>query len=189
MSKISHIYNNSSFGENWFGYEQVYSMLLEKTPDNGHIVEVGSWKGKSASYLAVEIHNSGKKIRLDCVDTWLGSTEHQNDEYVKSDTLYNLFLTNIEPVKHIINPVRMDSCEAYKLYQDESIDAIFIDAAHDYDSVKKDIVRWLNKVKRGGILAGHDYTTYWPGVVAAVNEILGKSNILEKNQCWVYHNR
>lgn len=188
-TKINHIYNNPSFGENWFGYEGLYSLLLNNTPNNGHIVEVGSWKGKSAAYMAVEIHNSEKQIRFDCVDTWLGSAEHQNDEFVKSDTLYNLFLSNIDPVKHIITPVRMASSEACNLYADQSLDTVFIDACHDYECVKDDINRWIKKVKSGGILAGHDYTSYWPGVVMAVNETLGKNNILEKDQCWLYHKK
>jgi hypothetical protein len=50
-------------------------------------------------------------------------------------------------------------------------DFVFIDAAHDYTSVKADILAWAPKVARGGILGGHDYDGAWPGVMQAVGEI------------------
>ena len=55
-------------------------------------------------------------------------------------------------------------------YPDQSLDFVFLDADHDYESVKADIAAWLPKVKPGGILAGHDYMCGWPGVDRAVAE-------------------
>ena len=98
--------------QGWFGYEQLYSDMVKKFPTNSHFVEVGSWKGRSTSFLAVEIINSGKNIQLDCIDTWRGSLDekvHQNDSSVINDTLYDEFLKNIEPVKNIIKPIRYES--------------------------------------------------------------------------------
>jgi len=48
------------------------------------------------------------------------------------------------------------SNKAHKRVEDESIDFVFIDASHDYDSVYEDIKYWAPKVKKGGIVAGHD---------------------------------
>ncbi|MDR1072728.1 MAG: class I SAM-dependent methyltransferase [Treponema sp.] len=61
-----------------------------------------------------------------------------------------------------------------------------MDAAHDYDSVKKDIKVLLKKVKNNGIIQCNDYTLYdWAtnnpyGVVRALDEILvsGKHEII-----------
>jgi hypothetical protein len=50
------------------------------------------------------------------------------------------------------------------------IDIIFIDALHDYESVKQDIALWWPKVRIGGMLAGHDFNHQWPGVERAVAE-------------------
>ena len=50
--------------------------MVNHFTDNSHFVEIGSWKGRSASYMAVEIFNSRKNIKFDCVDTWCGSVEH-----------------------------------------------------------------------------------------------------------------
>jgi len=125
-----------------------------------HYVEIGSWRGRSTAYMCVEIANSGKNIKFDAVDTWAGSIdepEHQNDPSVVNDTLYNEFLANLEPVKQYVTPVRMTSTEAAATYADNTLDFVFIDAQHDYDSVHADILAWWPKVKIGGIIAGHDY--------------------------------
>jgi predicted O-methyltransferase YrrM len=154
---IKHFYQN--IGEDWFTYAEFYKQIVEKFSDGAHFVEVGSWKGRSASYMAVEIHNSNKKIKFDCVDKWDGSDEifYQKDEAVVNNVLYEVFLKNTEPVKHIINPIKMTSVEASKLYSDESLDFVFIDACHDYECVKEDIKAWYPKIKKGGIISGHDF--------------------------------
>jgi hypothetical protein len=74
----------------------------------------------------------------------------------------------------------MSSIEAAETYLDNSLDFVFIDAAHDYDSVKQDIISWLPKVKKGGIISGHDYP-HLP-VRRSVNELLTKVGFI--GACW-----
>lgn len=173
--------------QGWFNYESIYDQAVAAAPSPAHFVEIGSWRGKSTTYLAVAIINSGKQIQLDCVDTWRGSPDeqvHQADPAVINDTLYQEFLDNISPVAHIINPIRMSSTQAAQQYQDQSLDFVLIDAGHSYDDVSADIRAWLPKVKPGGTLAGDDYA--WPGVQQAVDELLPKCNIIQGIGCWVY---
>jgi cephalosporin hydroxylase len=144
----------------WFDFQNIYSGVVNAAPPEGsHFVEVGSWKGTSSAYMAVEIANSGKKIKFDCVDTWLGSPEHQKGDQpeVNQGILFEVFQNNMEPVKDYYTPVRMTSLEASALYEDYSLDFVFIDAAHDTESVTNDIRAWLPKVKVGGYIGGHDY--------------------------------
>ena len=73
------------FHEDVYGFSQIdlfalYRKMVEKFPSGSHFVEVGAFLGKSAVYMAVEIINSGKLIKFDCIDHWLGSEEHKNDE-------------------------------------------------------------------------------------------------------------
>jgi hypothetical protein len=178
MNKIEHFYQN--IGENWFDYPDFYSKIVNYFPDGSHFVEVGSWKGRSASYMAVEIHNLNKKIKFDCVDTWNGSVEHVREGF-DLNNLYNEFLNNIKPVSHIINPIRMTSLEASKLYADKSLDFVFIDASHEYEDVKNDIIHWFPKVKVGGVLGGHDRG--WQGVAKAVSELLPNAYPISLG-CW-----
>ena len=76
------------------------------------------------------------------------------------------------------------SSEVVSQFEDESLDVVFIDLTHTYESVKEDIGLWLPKVKRGGILSGHDYEDSWPGVVKAVDEMLPTRTIMEN--CWIF---
>ncbi len=71
--------------------------------------------------------------------------------------------------------LRMTSLEALAEVPDGALDFVFIDAAHDYASVRSDLEGWTPKVRSGGIVAGHDYYTLKQrsepsGVVRAVDE-------------------
>jgi hypothetical protein len=182
---MEHYYMN--IGEDWFTYPNLYSSVVNRFGENSKFIEIGSWRGRSACFLGVEILNSGKKISLDCVDTWLGSEEHVGYDILEKDGLYNEFIKNIDPLKNIINPIRTTSLEASKLYEDESIDFIFLDASHKYEDVKADMEAWYPKVKPGGIFSGHDYPT-WTQVVKAVDEffqIRGSAFSTSEN-CWIH---
>ena len=190
---MEHFYN--TIGEDWFTYQELYSNMVDYFPDNALFVEIGSWKGRSASYMAVEIHNSEKNIKFDCVDTWDGSEEHSDPnscwfqpELVNDKNwLYRIFLENTKPVNHIINPIRTTSLEAAQYYKNRSIDFVFIDAAHDYENVKADLNAWYPKVKKGGFIGGHDYPGF-SGVVLAVNEFfmteMGNAALNLKDNYW-----
>lgn len=162
-----------------------YKKIINYFAGPAHFVEIGSYKGRSSSFMAVEIANLGKDIQFDCVDTWEGSEEHQagqefEDQDVVDNRMYNVFLDNMSPVQGYYTPVRMTSLEAAATYADASLDFVFIDAAHDYDSVRADILAWDPKVKEGGIISGHDYPH--PPLKQAVNEIFGELPSI--GACW-----
>jgi len=180
---MEHFYQN--IGEDWFTYPNLYKKVVESAGNEFHFVEVGSWKGRSSVFMAVEIINSGKNIKFDCVDTWEGSVEHLEYDEIKEKKLYDIFLNNIESVKHVINPVKMSSLEAVNLYGDKTLDFIFIDASHEYEDVKRDIIAWLPKLKIGGVLAGHDYGVF-DGVTRAANEIFQAHEIEISESCFIY---
>jgi len=174
--------------ESWFNYADLYKRMVDRASDNSHFVEVGSWKGRSASCMGVEIINSNKKIRFDCVDTWIVPSYimgYVNTRHNIDDDILPIFMETISPVKEVVNPVRSISWEAASLYENNSLDFVFIDACHDYDSVLKDVSAWYPKVKVGGIIAGHDYES--ENVVKAVNDYF---QTVEKNiynevaGCW-----
>ncbi len=168
-----HIYRGEQFGEDWFSYPELYRSMVRRFPSGSKFVEIGSWKGKSSAFMAVEIANSNKAIEFYCVDTWLGSSEHKDMEGI--DRLYDQFLNNMRPLERYYKAIRKTSLEAAEQFEDASLDFVFIDASHEYEDVKRDIMAWLPKVKKGGVLAGHDYyldCDYYPGVSKAVDECL-----------------
>ena len=157
--------------EGWFSFANLYKRAVAEAKSEAHFVEIGSWKGRSTSFMAVEIANSGKSIQFDCVDTWKGSDEpkHRVDKDVRAGRLFDVFCANIAPVRHGVNIVRKASVVAAACYADASLDFVFIDAAHDYRNVTEDIRAWFPKLKSGGMMAGDDYL--FKGVNQAVREV------------------
>jgi hypothetical protein len=160
--------------------------MVQKFPSGSKFVEIGSWKGKSSAFMAVELANSNKSIEFYCIDTWEGSVEHKGIDNI--DLLYYQFILNMKPLAKYYKPIRARSLEAASLFRDNSLDFVFIDASHEYEDVKKDIQTWLPKIKKGGVLAGHDYYLgydYFPGVKKAVNECL--SSLETYDDCFVFY--
>jgi len=73
--------------------------------------------------------------------------------------------------------VRTTSAEAVKIFDDESLDFVYIDGDHSYEFVCEDMILYYPKVKKGGLFSGHDYRSYAPGVIAAVNEFCKKNSL------------
>lgn len=182
------IQHNYQSIEGWFNMEKQYLELLYAVPEGGVFVELGSYKGKSTSFVGTEVLNSHRNIKIVAVDSFSGLTELSNDmevsEYGKVDLtdLHNEYLKNTNHVRSVVKTIVSLSHVAANQFKDESVDAIFIDAGHSYDAVTRDITAWFPKMKKGGIMAGHDYDS-WPGVKTAVDEFFGKPHKVENN-CW-----
>lgn len=165
-------------GESWFDYDGFYAAIIRMFPSGAKFVEVGAHRGKSAAFMGVEIINSEKNIHLTCIDYWT------------DDNVYKDFIQSTEQVGSVVSYHKMLSWEGAKLFEDESIDFCFIDAGHDYFSIKKDILAWLPKVKIGGIIAGHDYNPEegkdYNYVSAVINKVIGKSNLDFLKNVWIY---
>jgi cephalosporin hydroxylase len=162
--------------EGFFTYPQLYKDVVRKANRADLLIEVGSYKGQSACYMAEEIRNSGKDLLFICVDHFQGSEEHTDKDF------YGQFLRNTAPLARYIHPLREDSVTASKRFKDGDVFFVFIDASHDYDSVKADIQAWLPKVKKGGILAGHDW--HHQPIKDAVRDTIGEVETYIGN-CWV----
>lgn len=158
----------------WAAFEGLYVDMVRKASKNrpSTFVEIGSWLGRSASLMGVEIHNSKKPIQLHCIDPWFdGGPDLRETKYfdeLKGQSPYMLFMQNTEPVRDVITAHRRLSLEVAPLFTDASIDFLMIDGDHSYEAVKADIAAWLPKMKRGGTISGDDYM--WPGVKQAVEE-------------------
>jgi predicted O-methyltransferase YrrM len=146
------------------------------------MVEVGSWKGRSAINMAKKIKALGLECELLCVDTWLGAQEHwlklHPDLYASLKVvngfphLYYTFLSNVvaNEVTDIITPFPQTSENAAKILQrlGAKFDIVYIDAAHEFEPAKRDIEQYWDLLADDGILIGDDYLV-WSGVTAAAN--------------------
>jgi predicted O-methyltransferase YrrM len=138
-----------------FEAETVLLYELAKQADpKGVIVEIGSWKGKSTVCMAKGAE-AGRGAKIYAIDPHIGSEEH----HVGGKTVWTFdqFKANIKRmgVEDRITPIVKTSVAAAKDF-DQPVSLIFIDGAHDFDSVKEDFLTWYPKVIEGGVIAFHD---------------------------------
>lgn len=171
--------------QGWFQCEPLYRRMVEQAKDGDVFVELGVWKGKSAAFMGVEILNSKKKIEFYAVDHFMGSPEHKDDPLIKTNTLKEECYKNLEPVMGIVRMLPVHSLTAAAMFEDQSIDFIYIDGSHEYDDLMADIKAWGPKVKNGGIIAGDDYgVAVHPGVKMAVDEVFPSA--IKEGIVWFY---
>jgi predicted O-methyltransferase YrrM len=183
MKKIKHNYQSI---EGWFNMEAQSLYLLENCPEDGIFVELGCFKGKSTSFIVTEIINQNRDVNFNTIDSFEGATNSNDKNEVKAyngiSNILEEFKQNTKHLNKYFDSVKCLSHEGADFFNDNSVDVIFIDAGHSYEAVKKDIEAWLPKMKKGGIMAGHDYWA-WEGVRKAVNEAFRQVDRVE-NDCW-----
>lgn len=161
----------------WFGWADLYDQFVAQSAGITSVVEIGIWQGRSTIYLANLIRQSQKSIFFYAFDTFAGSPEHKQELAAiagRGTTLEDIFRENLAAsgCRDYVRALRQDSVSAAQRFNDNSLDMVFLDGCHEYDAVKADIEAWLPKIKPGGLLAGDDYQPSWPGVIAAVDELL-----------------
>lgn len=159
----------------WFSYDYIYKDIVEQATGDCLFVEIGSFRGRSTAFLAVEIANSGKNIQLECIDP-MKLLGHYADSAVEKPEEFagysaTEFHKRLASVNHIYKLHEMISDDTCALYEDGTIDFIMIDGDHSYEGVKKDLINFLPKMRSGGLVTGDD--AYVPEIMKAVNEVAG----------------
>ena len=144
----------------WCNYTETYDMIVDEIADDGKIVEIGSFLGRSTHYLATALVNANKEnVKIYCVDTFEGSTEHSALNLPKDFS--HIFKENLQYFigRNMVIPCqgRSDSKEILDMFEDGSIDYVMVDGAHEYEPVMDDIENWWPKLKPTGTMFGDDY--------------------------------
>lgn len=117
--------------------------------------EIGVEQGKFSQTLLS--HNPG--LKLYCVDAWARYSRYR--DHVNQDKLNEFYRITEERLKEFdAILVRAYSADAAKQFKKDSLDFVYIDANHSLPFVIQDIFLWSDKVRPGGIVAGHDYIRY-----------------------------
>lgn len=137
----------------------------------GTFVEIGSWKGRSTSFIGPVCNANG--TRLVCVDHWLGSEDMLKARYAATLAVEDVeatFRANMAALGVRLEVLRMPSCEAARRFAEGSVDRVFVDGSHDGPSVREDLEAWAPRLSARGVLAGHDYDEKHPDLAAAVDD-------------------
>ena len=155
-----------------FYMEAMHDVVVRQGRKEILLLEVGSWLGLSTRMMADGLRNNKAAVTgtVVAIDTWLGSPEHVGCEQL--DTLYDQFVSNVmhKELQDYIIPFRISSVQAGHYLESKSIlaDVVYIDAGHEYESVKLDIDVFWRLLRPGGYMIFDDYA--WAGVKQAVDE-------------------
>ena len=167
--------------------------LASSLPDNSEAIEIGCYKGLSASFILSGLNKTSKLFSIDPFDKDLNKQLKKINKY--GDKNYKKIeyeLMKIKPEKKAIEKaLRKRGFTHFQLIEDYSfniakkwhkkIDFLWIDASHEYKDVKRDFTDWSKFLKRGGIIAFHDankrsHSSYWkwgwPGPTKVVDEFI-----------------
>ena len=148
--------------DGWQSFQELH-VLAEAASMSELVIEVGSYKGRSATVLSLA-------KRVVCVDLWAEDGEYKWDQDVW-DNVFSKFM-KVEEKYPNIQHLRGNSNDLAGNFPEESADMIFIDGGHVYEQVKKDIENYLPKLKRNGKMYFHDYIYPEYGVKQAIDEYL-----------------
>ncbi|CAJ1342827.1 unnamed protein product [Effrenium voratum] len=153
---------------------QVLAALLRELRDRRGggelvVVEVGVFVGQLSGFLLEHC----SFVRLVGVDPYVGA-ETFPGHFEKLDPRVALAQASRLYESHGSRAalLPMGSTEAAQSLPEDSVDAVFIDGCHLYDCVKEDLGAWVPKLRQNApvLVAGHDFSPQWPGVVRAVHE-------------------
>lgn len=132
-------------GVNWlYG---LYEMIEENFEKDSILVEIGSFSGVSTSMFACVCEF------VYAVDPWSDYSEINSGFLNQAESEFDNRMKQYSNVEKI----KLKSEDAVKLFPNESVDVVYIDGEHKYESVLFDIQAWLPKIVKGGLLCGHDY--------------------------------
>lgn len=142
-------------------------------------VEIGVASGNFSQTLCDENPN----LKLYCIDAWTAypgypdyKEQKQLDEF-KEKAVSRLSGRNCEIIQAW-------SLDAVKNFKDESLDFVFIDGNHDFQNVTNDIAEWSKKVRRGGIISGHDYFDSYKGIAYGVKYVVDAWTVANHISPW-----
>lgn len=148
-----------------------------------NIIEVGSWKGLSANIMAQHCRQNNQQVRIICIDTWLGSVEHQ-DEINRTNGYPDIYTEFIQNTKYLSNedviypfPISSTEGACYLKNKGMKADIIYIDAGHEYDSVLSDTKLFWELLEPTGVMIFDDYA--WSSVKKAVDEFFEDKPVIK----------
>jgi len=164
------------------GLIDLCNIINDKLGSNLNMVEIGSFSGVSGSIFSQFFYN------VNCVDPW--QKEYDKKDHASDPNLFDMreIENQFDDVSNIftnIKKFKMTSLEASKLFENNSLDFVYIDGNHTYNFVKQDIQIWLPKIKKSSLICGHDYQGRFQGTIDAVNELLGKPDKIFPDTSWI----
>jgi predicted O-methyltransferase YrrM len=140
--------------------------LAQEADPAGAIVEIGSWQGRSTIWLAAGA-KAGRGARVAAVDPHRGTYLREGDETTEPALRRNLARAGVDDQVDVI----VATSEAAAATWERPVSLLWIDGDHEYESVRRDLLRWEEHLLPSAVVALHD-TFMWPGPERVVDELL-----------------
>ncbi len=164
--------------EGWLGTNEPKLLYdtAKKLSLDGAIVEIGSWCGKSLTYISFGAIEGGFTNKIYSIDPFLTSKDEANGKY---ETFVSNLKTNglWDKITHIKEKSQIAG-ETFS----EKISFLFIDGFHKYEAVKEDFELFYPKVIDGGFVAFHD-VAYYQGPTDLVKELVNEKTFKMLTLC------
>jgi hypothetical protein len=164
------------------------NFIVDNTTQPLQIAEVGVKYGANAmemlSLFAIE-----KLFLIDPYKEYLINDSSIPEPYLvtqsEMDRIMEIMLDAVKGYKDKVTVIRCESVPASRFFPNRSLDCVYIDANHQRPYIDQDLMAWYPKIKKNGILAGHDYKIQ--SVQEAVDEFIFKFGIKQSvcNHDWI----
>jgi cephalosporin hydroxylase len=174
----------------WYGdpgaQREIFKTALDRARP-GLVIEVGSFVGESAIFMAKHMKAKGMQGTILCVDTWYAGFDHYKgapekiqNHFGRPDFYYK-FIANViaNDCQDIILPFAMDSKNAARVLHWMGIEAdlIYIDASHEEGDVLEDYQFYWRILKSGGVFMVDDVSGHFEGVVRDWSKFVKEKNL------------
>jgi predicted O-methyltransferase YrrM len=144
-----------------FDFKNIYKSAVKRANPGARFIEIGTGKGESAAYMAVEIANSGKDIEFFTVDTSKG----KNEEFIKK---YLDVLGENDVLSKFAYVMNCDAIEFLNVFAPDSTDFIMLKDIFDPAVLWDTLVSSWELLKFGAIVAGNNYSNKFPDVKSTI---------------------
>lgn len=152
--------------------EALRQICKELNLKDKRIVEIGSYAGDSTVIFA----EFGKEVYA--IDPWkVGMNLSEGTVAGEVVIMYpNVEEAFDDKVREFYNiqKIKAFDYDVIDEFKNKSLDFIYIDALHTEDEMMRQLDMWLPKLKKSGIIAGHDFNNHFPGIMKAVRAKIGE---------------
>jgi predicted O-methyltransferase YrrM len=128
-------------------------------------VEIGTQYGDSAEIWCT----ANSSLHLTCIDPY-GLYRKRREKNLQ-DSAYEDTCKRLDGLN--VTLLRKASLEVVDSFQDESLDFVHVDGDHTFDACICDVIKWVPKVRKEGLILVHDYYSLnWIGVTQALEAYL-----------------
>ena len=166
---------NCGGGENTL--DGLYKLIQDCTTKDTVMVEVGCHRGVSTELFAQCC------AKVYAIDPWdLATTYTESSFSLTQSAAHTEFMSRLKDYDNV-ETIKDFSENASGRFDDESIDMVYIDGDHSFEACTIDLQSWIPKVKKGGIVSGHDGKQH-SGVRRAISNVTGSKDCIAADKLY-----